>query len=349
MGGQGMLENRATEDQTAKLRAQLVKMSMSYGVSRLLHVAAKLSLADYLADGPKSADELSGPTGTHAPSLYRAMRALCDLGLFTEDTAHRFSLTPLSEVLKTDVAGSYKTTVLMLTGDMFCRAMDNLLYSVQTGKPGFEQAFGVPFFDWLENHPEQASMFSQTMVGYHGTEHKAVASAYDFSGLGMIVDVGGATGNFLIAILECYPQPRGILFDMPHVVCDAPALIQSHSLQDRIRIEAGSFFDHVPQGGDAYLLSQIIHDWEEGQCLTVLGNCRNAMKPDSRLLIVERVLPSSGARHPAKRLDISMLVLTGGQERTEQEYRELLSKAGFRLSQIVPTESTVSVMEAFPV
>jgi hypothetical protein len=343
-----MLENRNAEDQTAKLRAQLTKMSMSYGVSRLLHVAAELSLADFLVDGPKSADELSGPTGTHAPSLHRAMRALCDLGLFVEDNAHRFSLTPLSEALKSNGPNSYKSTVLMLTGDLFCRAMDNLLFSVQTGKAGFEHAFGVPFFNWLENHPEQASMFSQTMVGYHGAEHKAVAAAYDFSGLDTIIDVGGATGNFLIAILGCYPQPRGILFDMPHVVCDAPALIQSRGLQNRIRIKAGNFFDHVPHGGDAYLLSQIIHDWEEGQCLTVLGNCRKAMKPDSKLLIVERVLPSCGKRHPAKRLDISMLVLTGGQERTEQEYRELLAKAGFRLSQVVPTESTVSVIEAYP-
>jgi len=348
-GQEEMIENRAAKTASATPRSQLMKMSMAYGVSRLLHVAATLNLADCLADGPRTAEELSGPTGTHAPSLYRVMRALCDLGLFVEDKAHRFSLTPLSEPLKSGVPGSYKATVLMLTGDLFCRSMDNLLYSVQTGKTGFEQAFGVPFFDWLEGHPEQASMFSQTMVGYHGAEHKAVVSAYDFSELDTIVDVGGATGNFLTAILGYYGEPRGVLFDMPHVVCDAPALIRSRGLQDRIRIESGSFFDRVPVGGDAYLLSQIVHDWEEGQCLAVLGNCRNAMKPSGRLLVVERVLPSCGMRHPSKRLDISMLVLTGGQERTEQEYRELLAKAGFRLSKVVPTESTVSVIEAFPV
>jgi hypothetical protein len=276
------------------------------------------------------------------------MRALTDLGLFVEDHARRFSLTPLSEALRTDLPGSFRATVLMLTGDLLSRSMDNLLYSVQTGKTGFDRAFGMPFFDWLQAHPEEACQFSETMVGYHGAEHAAVAAAYDFSRFGTIIDAGGATGNFLSAILARHSQPCGILYDMPHVVCDAPALIQSRGLANRIRIEPGSFFDHVPEGGDVYLLSQIIHDWDEEHCLTILGNCKKAMKPGSLLLIVERVLPAVNGRHPAKRLDISMLVLTGGQERTEQEYRELLDKAGFRLSRVVATESTVSVIEAFP-
>src|SRR5579872_5442657 len=211
-----MIERRALKSESASPHAQLMKMSMAYGVSRLLHVAAKLNLADYLADGPRTAEELSHSTATHAPSLYRAMRALCDLGLFREDAAHRFSLTPLSEALKSDAPGSYKATVLMLTGDLFCRSMDNLLYSVQTGKAGFEQAFGASFFDKLADYPDQAAMFSETMVGYHGPEHAAVAAAYDFSTLETIVDVGGATGNFLAAILNHFPSPRGILFDAPH-------------------------------------------------------------------------------------------------------------------------------------
>jgi hypothetical protein len=311
-------------DQTAKVRTQLTKMSMSYGVSRLLHVAAKLGLADFLADGPKSAEELSGPTGTHAPSLYRTMRALCDLGLFTEDHARRFSLTPLSEPLKSNAPQSYKSTVLMLTGELFCRAMDNLLYSVQTGKPGFDEAFGVPFFDKLGSYPEQAAMFSETMAGYHGPEHAAVADAYDFSSLETIVDVGGATGTFLTAILHRHPAPRGILYDVPHVVSGSGALLRAQGLDCRVNIEAGTFFDHVPEGGDAYLLSHILHDWSEEKCLQILRNCRRAMKPGSRLLIVEMVLPENGARHPGKRLDVVMLVLTEGQERSEGQYRELL-------------------------
>jgi hypothetical protein len=277
------------------------------------------------------------------------MRALCDLGLFKEDSAHRFSLTPLSEALKTDIPGSYKATVLMLTGDLFCRSMDNLLYSVQTGKTGFEQAFGIPFFDKLSDLPDQAAMFSETMVGYHGPEHAAVAAAYDFSSLQTIVDVGGATGNFLAAILHHFPGPRGVLYDAPHVVSEAAGLICAHGLSDRISIEAGTFFDRVPTGGDAYLLSHILHDWNEEKCLQILGNCRRAMKSSSRLLIVEMVLPDDGARHPGKRLDVVMLVLTEGQERSAGQYRELLKKAGFRLNRVVATQSPASVIEAFPV
>jgi hypothetical protein len=329
-------------------QAQLIQMAIAGWLPRLLHVAAQLNLADYLAEGPRTAEELAGPTGTHAPSLYRVMRTLASLGLFTEDAARRFSLTPLGEALKTGAPGSVRVAILMITSDMVTRSWDNLLYSVQTGKPGFEKAFGMPIFDWLANHPEEASLYSQTMVGFNRAEPPAVASAYDFSGLETIIDVGGATGNLLAAILGRHPGPRGILLDMPHVVRDASALIQSHGLADRIAIEAGSFFESVPSGGDAYLLSHIIHDWSEGQSMTILGHCRRAMKPGSRLLIVEMVLPAGDAPHPGKMLDIGMLVRTGGQERTEPEYRELLDKAGFRLARVVPTESAVSVVEAFP-
>jgi len=200
----------------------------------------------------------------------------------------------------------------------------------------------------LAKHLEEASLFSETMVGVHGAEPAAVALAYDFSELPTIIDVGGATGNLLAAILGRHPGPRGILFDMPHVVRDAPALIQARGLADRIKIAAGSFFESVPTGGDAYLLSHIIHDWSEEQCLTILGNCRRAMKTGSRLLIIEMVLPTGDAPHPGKMFDIVMLALPGGQERTEPEYGALLDKAKFRLARVVPTESAVSVVEAFP-
>src|SRR5215813_13353836 len=332
---------------TVPPHAQLIQMATGHWGSRLLYVATQLNLADCLAEGPRTAEELAQSTSTHAPSLYRIMRTLASLGLFIEDTAHRFSLAPLGEALKTGAQGSARATVLTLAGDWFTRGLDHLLYSVQTGKTGFEKAFGVQVFDWLANHPEQASLFSETMVGFHGAEPAAVAAAYDFSGFGTIVDVGGATGNLLTTILGKYPSPRGILFDMPHVVRDAPALIQARGLTEHVRIESGSFFESVPTGGDAYLLSHIIHDWSEDQCLTILGNCRRAMKSGSRLLIIEMVLPTGDTPHPGKMLDIIMLVLPGGQERTEPEYRALLHKAGFRLNRVVPTESAVSAVEAF--
>ncbi len=221
-------------------------------------------------------------------------------------------------------------------------------YSVQTGKSGVEKTLGMPMFDWLANHPEEASRFNETMVGFHGAEPPAVAAAYDFSAVATLVDVGGGTGNLLTTILGRHPGSRGILFDLPHVVRDAPALIQARDLADRVTIESGSFFETVPSGGDAYLLSHIIHDWSEDQCLTILGHCRRAMKSGSRLLIIEMVIPTGDVPHPGKMLDMMMLVGPGGQERTEQEYRTLLGKADFGLTQVVPTESAVSVVEAIP-
>jgi O-methyltransferase domain/Dimerisation domain len=327
---------------------QLIQMATAYWAPRYLHLAAQLKLADCLADGPRTAEQVAQATSTHAPSLYRFLRTLASLGLFTEDADHRFSLTPMGDLLRTGTQHSLHTSVLVLAGGWFAHALDQLLYSLQTGNTAFEKTFEMPLFDWLAKHPQEASQFSETMVGIHGTEPGAVASTYDFSKLETIVDVGGATGNLLTSILARHPAPRGILFDRPHVVRDAPAFIQARGLTARIAIESGNFFESVPAGGDAYLLSHIIHDWGEAQCLTILGNIRRAMKPSSRLLIIEMVLPSGDTPHPGKMLDIIMLAVPGGQERAEPEYRALLEKAGFRLERVVPTPSAVSVVEAFP-
>jgi SAM-dependent methyltransferase len=206
----------------------------------------------------------------------------------------------------------------------------------------------MPVFDYLAQHPEEASYFSEAMVGFHGAEPPAVAAAYDFSPFKIVVDVGGATGNMLAAILSRHAGPRGVLFDRPHVVRDASALLKTRGVEERVTIEAGDFFETVPAGGDAYLLSHVIHDWNEDQCLTILSHCRNVIKPDGRLLIVEMVLPAGDTPHPGKMLDMVMLVIPGGQERTEAEYASLLVNAGFRLSRVVPTASAVSVVEAVP-
>jgi hypothetical protein len=328
--------------------AQLIQMAMGHWVSRTVFVAARLGIADRLADGPKTADELAGPTGTHAPSLYRFMRALANLGILTERSGHRFALTPLGEALRTGAPGSARASILTIANDWWVRGFSELPYSVQTGKSGFEKALGVPIFEWLANNPEEASLFSETMIGVHGAEPPAVAAAYDFSSLPTIVDVGGASGHMLATILGKYPGPRGILFDLPHVVQDAPTMLELHGVANRVTIQAGSFFERVPAGGDAYLLSHIIHDWSEDQCLTILGNCRRAMTPSARLLLVEMVLPEGDTPHPGKMLDLMMLVGPGGQERTEPEYGTLLAKAGFRLTRVVPTSSPVSVVEAKP-
>ena len=325
---------------------QLIQMGTGGAVANVVHIAAKLGLADKLADGPKNAVELAGPLALHAPSLHRLMRTMASLGLLTEGERLRFSLTKLGDALKTDAPGSARSTLLMTGSSWVGSGFANLLHSLQTGRTGFEKAQGMPFFDYLAQHPEDASVFSGAMVGFHGAEPPAVAAAYDFSMFKTVVDVGGASGNMLAAILARHPEPRGLLFDRPHVVVDAEQLLKDNGVSDRVTVEAGDFFRSVPSGGDAYILSHILHDWNDDQCLTILGHCRKAMKPDGRLLIVEMVLPPGDVPHPGKILDMVMLVLIGGQERTETEYASLLDKAGFRLSRLVATQSPVSVVEA---
>jgi O-methyltransferase domain/Dimerisation domain len=328
--------------------AQLIQMGTASWVSAIVCAAAELGLADQLAKGPRSAAELAGTTGTHAPSLHRLMRTLASLGILTERDAQRFALTPLGEALKTGAPGAARSTLIAFCGQWFWRGWEEIVYSLQTGKTGFDKATGVPLFEYLRQHPDEASYFSEAMVGFHGDEPPAVAAAYDFSGFKTVVDVGGATGNLLAAILSRHATPRGVLFDRPYVVRDAPALLKARGVDERVTIEAGDFFETAPAGGDAYLLSHVIHDWTEERCLTILGNCRRVIKPNGRLLIVEMVLPPGDTPHPGKVLDIVMLVFPGGQERTEAEYASLLGKAGFRLSRVVPTASAVSIVEAVP-
>ena len=326
--------------------AQIAEILLSQVVARLLYIAATLRLPDYLADAPMGAEELASETGTQARALYRVMRTLASLGFFSEDAEHRFTLCPLGAVLKSGTPSH--SAAMTLAGPMFTGSYDQLLYSVQTGKTAFAKTFGVPIFDWLSTHPDEAALFNGTMMGFHGMEPPAIAAAYDFSGFGTIVDVGGSTGNMLATILAKYPGPRGILYDLPHVVGNAPAFLEQRGLANRVNVEAGSFFDSVPSGADAYILSHVIHDWNHEQCLTILNNCRRAMKSDGRLLLVEMVLPDGNAPHPGKMLDIVMLTIPGGEERTATEYGALLDEAGFRMTRLVPTASLVTIVEAVP-
>jgi hypothetical protein len=325
---------------------RLIQMGQAQIVSRTIYAAAKLGLADQLESGPKSAAELASPMQVHPPSLHRLMRTLASLGILTEQTEQRFALTDLGEALKTGAPGSARSSLMFLGSPWHQSGWDNMVYSVQTGKPGFDKVHGVNLFEYLARHPEDASLFSETMVGLHNQEPPAVAAAYDFSGFRTIIDVGGATGNMLAAILAHHPGPRGVLFDRPHVVNDAAALLDAKGVNDRVTIEAGDFFKSVPAGADAYVLSHIIHDWNEDQCLTILGHVRTAMDPAGRLLVIEMVLPAGDAPHPGKMLDMTMLVQTGGEERSEAEYGHLLVRAGFRLTRVVPTNSAVSIVEA---
>jgi SAM-dependent methyltransferase len=324
----------------------LIQMATGCWVSRLVFAAADLSIADHLASGPKSAAEIARSTASNPRALHRFMRTLANLGMLRHDADQTFALTPLGEALKSNAAGSARSTILAMAGPWMWKSWEQFQYSLETGQTAMQKVFGMPVFDYLAEHPELGTQFSEAMVGLHGAEPSAVVAAYDFSTVKLIVDVGGATGNMLAQILARYPGPRGVLFDRSQVVADAPAFLRATGVQNRIRIEHGDFFAGVPGGGDVYILSHIIHDWNEDQSLTILDNCRKALKPGARLLIVEFVLPEGDEPHFGKLLDMVMLAITGGEERTVTEYGTLLAQAGLKMNRIIPTSSNVSIVEA---
>jgi len=325
---------------------EMIRMATAYWLSSVVYAAAHLNLADRLADGPKSAADLSGAMRANPRALHRFMRTLASFGILVQHADGTFALTELGATLKKGAPGAARSTVLIMGGPLLRRSLDELEYSLETGKPALDKVFGMSLFDYLAQNPDAAAQFSESMVGIHGGEPPAVAAAYDFSMFGTIVDVGGATGNMLAHILTRYPQPRGILFDRAHVVTEAHELLRECGVSDRVTIARGDFFESVPEGGDAYILSHIIHDWTEPQCHKILANCRNAMKKGAKLLIVEFVLPEGNTPHFGKLVDMVMLTAPGGEERTANEYGTLLDAAGFAMTRVVPTASEVSIVEA---
>lgn len=322
---------------------QIARMLTGYWISQAIYVAAKLGLADLVKDGPKSADDLAKTTGTHAPSLYRLLRALASVGVFAEDDCHRFGMTPLAECLL-DVPGSQRYLAIMACEEQF-RAWGELLYSVQTGKTGFDKVFGMPIFDFLAQHPEQANAFDLAMVGVHGRESAAVLDAYDFSGFRVLADIGGGNGSVITGVLGKYPALRGILFDLPGVTERATDNIKAAGLADRCQVIGGNFFKAAPQGADAYMMRHIIHDWDDEKATTILQNIHRVMPKDGKLLVIEGVIQPGNDPSFGKLLDLAMLVNPGGKERTEEEYRTLFKMAGFDLVRIVRTAVEISVIE----
>jgi O-methyltransferase domain/Dimerisation domain len=328
-------------------RQQLIGMITSYWTAQSIHVAAKLKLADLVKDAPKTAQELALATKTHPQALYRLLRALASVEIFAEDAQGRFSMTPIAECLLDRPGSQY--AVAMMMGDEHYRSWGELLYSVRTGKPAFDHVFGKPIFDYLSEHAEQAKIFDAAMTGFHGPETQAMIDAYDYAGINTLVDIGGGNGTVLSAVLKKNPAMKGILYDLPGVIDRAKKNLGDAGLAARCQTIAGSFFESAPPGGDAYQMRHIIHDWTDEQCLTILGHIRKVIPKHGRLLVIEMVIKPGNVPQPAKWLDLNMLVLPGGRERTEAEYRDLYAKAGFRLERIVPTPTEVSVIEGKPV
>jgi ubiquinone/menaquinone biosynthesis C-methylase UbiE len=329
--------------------ADLRRLIVGYRLSQALHVTAKLGVADLLKDGPMSVDELARAVGAHPASLYRVMRLLASEGVFAESKPHRFELTPLAVPLQSDAPGSLRARAILDCERAHWKAWGHLMHSVATGEPAFDHTHGAPFFEYLEAHAAVASKFNAVMTDQTAVWAQAVVEAYDFSGLGTLVDVGGGHGALLAAILAARPPVRGILYDQPQVVAGARLKLEAADVADRCDIIGGDFFEGVPAGGDAYLLKHILHNWDEPRCEAILRNCRRAMPQDGRLLVVETLIPPGNEPSYGKYLDLNMLVLLPGCERTEAQYGKLLEATGFTLSRVIGTRSELSVLEAVPV
>jgi hypothetical protein len=322
-------------------------MVIAHWAGELLLQAAEMSLADkFTGAEARTAADLAAEYGMLVRPMHRFLRSLTGVGLLASAGNGGFRLTDLGAALKTGAPGASRSAVIALIGDMVKPAWKEFDHGLFTGDTGFEKAHGMGLFEYLQNNPGMAQFFSETMVGFHGREPPAVAEAYDFSGIGSLVDVGGASGNMLGHVLSRHPRVKGVLYDLPHVVADAPPLLEAHGVSNRVEIVSGSFFESVPAGHDAYLLSHILHDWDDGENATILGNVHEAMKPGGKLLIVEMVLPETDEPHMGKMLDMMMMLVPGGEERTPSEYAALLEPNGFRMERVVPTNSAVSVVEA---
>ncbi len=316
-------------------------------VAQMVYVAAKLGIADLLEDGPRHYDELAAATGTHAPSLYRLLRGLGSLGVFTEVAEGQFALAPLGEHLRTRAPGSLRDLAVFWSEDWHWRLWGELLQSVQTGEPATRRLWGMELFDYLAQNPAASAGFDRAMTGSYSARNEALVASFDFGSIGTLVDVGGGHGSLLAAILAANPGMRGILFDRPEVVAGATDVLRAAGVEERCERVGGSVFDSVPDGGDAYLLAALIHAWDDAEAAVVLRNCRRVMQPGSRLLLVEHVIPPGDVPHRGKLTDVEML-LVGGRERTEAEFRALLTSAGFSLTRIVPTGAPHSVIEGAP-
>lgn len=341
-------QNRTVQSESAAEQPQFAMLQMIVGfwVSRAIYVAAKLGLADLVKDRPKTADELARLTGTHAPSLYRVLRALAGVGVFADDGQGRFAQTPLSETLRGDTPGSLRATAMVELGQEHFSAWGNMMHSVKTGEIAFDNLFKQNAWEYYARNPEDASNFNKSMKGLTEMINGAVLSAYDFSGVNKLVDVAGGTGGLISAILTIHPQMRGVLFDLPHVIAEAGPLLDAAGVRDRCETASGDFFESVPAGGDAYVMKWIIHDWDDAKSTAILENIRKAMNENGKLLLIETVVPEGNYPDLSKFLDLNMMVMTGGRERTEAEFNSLLAASGFKLRRVIRTASPVYVIEA---
>ncbi len=315
----------------------VVGMLRGQGLARAVETAAELGLADLVAEGPRSADDLAEATGSHAPSLYRLLRALAAHGVFEELEGRRFAQTPRSATLASTHPRSLRDSARMFGSEWEWRSWGAFPHTIRTGQPSVDAVYGMSLWQYFDEvAPAAGAVFDAAMTAGSSRLTPAILAAYDFSGLSTLVDVGGGHGHLLAAVLQANPRLRGVLFDRPSTVAALHDDLRASGVAERVKVVAGSFFDRIPPGADAYLVKFVLHDWDDESARQILSRLREAVPAHGRLLVVEHVLSRGTAAPDAGLLDLEMLKNHAGRERTEDEFRALLSAAGFELTQVVP-------------
>lgn len=326
--------------------AGILDLTMGFAVAQTIYAAARLGVADVLCDGPMTAADIADRVHADPTAVHRLMRVLAAHQIFRERRDGRFEMTALSQALRSDAAVSIRPLLLMLSHPFYWEHFGRLTDVVRTGRTSLETEYGKGLFECLDEDPEVARVFNDAMTCVTAMSIPPVLAVYDFSRFRTIIDVGGGDGRMLTAILEAATASRGVLLELPALAEQARKTVRSAGLTDRATIESGSFFDHVPRGGDLYVLKHVIHDWRDDRAREILRQVRDAMPPRAVLLLVETVIPPGNGMHFGKLLDIDMLIFAGGRERTRAEFSSLLFETGFHLNRIVPTVTHLSLIEA---
>lgn len=325
--------------------SQVMQHIFSKWISKPLHAAVKLEIPDILVEKGLCIEELAEITGTVPNTLYRLMRALSGVGIFAEMKNHVFVNTSLSECL---TEGRLKSAALMFHSSWHDSMWDNLLYSLQTGKPAFEKVHNIPAFEWFKKNPKEAEIFNKANSFKAGFSHGVIAKEYDFTGINTLTDVGGGFGSLMVEILKINSHMRGIVAELPETIAHVDEIIKTNNLENRMSAVECDFFKNIPGGSDAYLFSHIVHDWPDDKCITILKNCRKVIASEGKLLIAEDVIPEGNTFSVSKLLDLEVLLMGGGCERNKEEFRTLMKKSGFRISQIIHTKENISIIEGVP-
>jgi hypothetical protein len=336
--------NRYASDTPA---GKLRDIILGHRVAMMVGVVAELGVADVLKGGPKSVEELAAATKSHPMSLYRVLRALASFGIFAEDEDGRFRLTPTAELLRSDAPGSQRESARALTGERQWRSAGNMLNAVRSGKTATEHAYGMSLWEYLAKHPEEERAFNERMAETTRRESSGIVKSYDFSRAAKVIDIAGGQGVLLSDILKAHSQLKAVLFELPSVI-EAARQRLDPALLARVELKSGDFFKSVPEGGDIYILKNILHDWEDERAVLILKTIRQAMSKTAKVLVIEGVVPKGNSPSPTKMMDITMLVATGGRERTEKEHRALLHAGGFRLTRVIAVSASTSILEAVP-